>query len=420
MIHSQLRRIKIIIPEVERWLSMNSIWAETEKLPEFPILEGSAKTDVLIIGGGIAGILCAYFLKEKGMDYMLVERNTICSGITKNTTAKITSQHGLLYEKVYKSAGLETARKYLEANQISVRKYLELSKGIECDMEIKPSYVYSINDREKLEKEAEVLRKIGFYAEIMETTELPFPTAGAICFDEQAQFHPLKFLSQISKNLKMYQHRSYVIALEHTVQIHGMYVDEAQCGMSFRNYKDFLLVGGGDHRTGERGGRWQELRAYAEKYYPSAREKYAWATQDCMTLDGVPYIGQYAKNRPEWFVATGFNKWGITSSMTAAQILTDLVMDRENPYAEVFCPSRSMMKLQLLSNGWKAMVSLLTPSKKRCPHLGCTLKWNSLEHTWDCPCHGSRFDTEGKNLTNPANGDWKKCPSPPGRELFRK
>ena len=124
MIHSQLRRIKIIIPEVERWLSMNSIWAETEKLPEFPILEGSAKTDVLIIGGGIAGILCAYFLKEKGMDYMLVERNTICSGITKNTTAKITSQHGLLYEKVYKSAGLETARKYLEANQISVRKYL--------------------------------------------------------------------------------------------------------------------------------------------------------------------------------------------------------------------------------------------------------------------------------------------------------
>ena len=332
-------------------------------------------------------------------------------------------------------------------------------------MEIKPSYVYSINNREKLVNEADALRKIGFNAELRETTELPFSTMGALRFDDQAQFHPFKFLSQISKNLKiyentfvkeltdheavtekgnisfkkliiathfpmenrhgmyylkMYQHRSYVITLENAAQIKGMYVDEAQCGMSFRNYKDFLLVGGGDHRTGEQGGGWQELRAYAEKYYPSASEQYAWATQDCMTLDGVPYIGQYAKNRPEWFVATGFNKWGITSSMTAAQILTDLVMERENPYAEVFCPSRSMKKLQLLSNGWKAMVNLLTPSKKRCPHLGCALKWNSLEHTWDCPCHGSRFDMKGKNLTNPANGDWEKCPLPLDQELFRK
>ena len=181
---------------------MSSIWAESEKLPEFPTLEGSVKTDVLIIGGGIAGILCAYFLQEKGMDYMLVEKNTICSGITQNTTAKITSQHGLIYDKLYKSAGVEIARKYLEANQISVRKYLELSKSIECDMDIKPSYVYSINDREKLEMEAEALRKIGFSAYIAETIQLPFPTAGAICFDGQAQFHPLKFISQISKNLK--------------------------------------------------------------------------------------------------------------------------------------------------------------------------------------------------------------------------
>lgn len=444
---------------------MNSIWNETTKLPTFPKFKGSAKTEVLIIGGGIAGILCAYFLEENGIDYMLVERDTICSGITENTTAKITSQHGLIYDRLYKSAGFEIARKYLEVNQNSVRKYLDMGKSIDCDMEIKPSYVYSIDGREKLEKEVEALRKIGFCADITETSELPFSTAGAIRFDDQAQFHPLKFLSKISTDLniyentfvkelsdheavtekgnisfkkliiathfpmdnrhgmyylKMYQHRSYVIALEHAAQMQGMYVDEALCGMSFRNYKDYLLVGGGDHRTGERGGGWQELRIFSEKYYPSAREQYAWATQDCMTLDGVPYIGTYAKNRAEWYVATGFNKWGITSSMTAALILTDLVMERENPYAGVFCPSRSMMKLQLLSNGWKAIVNLLTPTKKRCPHLGCALKWNSLEHTWDCPCHGSRFASTGKNLTNPANGDLEKCPSPPGQELFRK
>ena len=166
---------------------MNSIWVETEKLPEFPTLEGSTKTDVLIIGGGIAGILCAYFLQEKGVDYMLVERNTICSGITKNTTAKITSQHGLIYDRLYKSAGFEIARKYLEVNQSSVRKYLDIGKSIDCNMEIKPSFVYSINGREKLEKEAEALRKIGFCADITETTELPFSIAGAIRFDRSEE-----------------------------------------------------------------------------------------------------------------------------------------------------------------------------------------------------------------------------------------
>lgn len=432
---------------------MNSIWKESTVLPHFESLEGSKKTDVLIIGGGIAGILCAYFLQEQGIDYTLVEANTICSGVTKNTTAKITSQHGLIYNKLLKDVGEEKAKMYLLANQDAVKKYFELCKNIDCDFEEKTSYIYSLDNRKKMEKEADALRKLGFAPKMSEAGGLPFPTVGAVGFAHQAQFHPLKFLSQIaqglniyenslitklSKNtavtekgsiqfeklifathfpidnkhgmyfLKMYQHRSYVLALENAANVNGMYMDENPYGMSFRNYKDILLIGGGAHRTGKKGGDWRVLRSFAGKYYHSSIERYFWAAQDCMTLDGIPYIGQYSKKMPQCFVATGFNKWGITSSMAAAMILTDMVMEKENPYAEVFKPSRSMMKAQLWTNGCEAAKNLLTVAKKRCPHMGCALKWNPVEHSWDCPCHGSRFGANGRLLNNPANGDLKK------------
>ncbi len=429
---------------------MDSVWRDSIALPKFETLEGSVKTDVLIVGGGIAGILCAYFLEEQGIDYMLVEGNRICSGITGNTTAKITSQHGLIYSGLLKSVGPEKGRLYLEANQNAVKKYYALCKNIDCDFEEKAAYVYSLTDRRKLEEEADALHKIGFNARLTDTSKLPFATAGAVCFEKQAQFHPLKFIANIAGNLKiyehsfirefkkrsavtdraeihfqklifathfpidnkhgmyflkMYQHRSYVIALENADRLDGMYVDEAKDGMSFRNYKDLLLIGGGGHRTGKKGSDWRELRDFAKKYYPSAGEKYAWAAQDCMTLDGVPYIGAYSKSMKQCFVAAGFNKWGITSAMTAAMLLSDMVMEKENPYTEVFSPSRSMVKPQLFINGCEAVANLLTFSKKRCPHLGCALKWNAKEHSWDCPCHGSRFDRHGRLLDNPANGN---------------
>ena len=429
---------------------MNSIWTENAVLPQFEALKGSAETDVLIIGGGMAGILCAYFLREQGVDYILAEGRTICSGITKNTTAKITSQHGLIYDRLLKSAGIEKARLYLDANQNAIEKYAGLCRDMDCDFERKTAYIYSLDNRKRLEDEAEALYKMGFPAKITETGELPFPTVGALSFEAQAQFHPLKFISRTARDLKiyehtfvkelkahtavtdngiitfrkliitthfpidnkhgmyflkMYQHRSYVTALRNAAKMNGMYLDEAKGGMSFRSYGDFLLVGGGSHRTGKAGGNWQTLRDFQKQYYPLAEEAYFWAAQDCMTLDGIPYIGKYSKHMPECFVAAGFNKWGMTSSMVAALLLTDMILEKENPFAEVFCPSRNMLKPQLLLNGWEAMINLLTISRKRCPHLGCALKWNQAEHSWDCPCHGSRFDGEGRLLDNPANGD---------------
>lgn len=429
---------------------MNSVWSESVQLPQFETLQGNRKTDVLIIGGGMAGILCAYFLQEKGVDYMLVEGNRICSGVTRNTTAKITAQHGLIYGKLLKHDGAEKTRMYLEANRRAVEKYYQLCRDIDCDFEEKTSYVYSKDAPWKLEEEAEALHQIGYEAEIVEVSELPFQTAGAVAFPHQAQFHPLKFVAQIAKGLaiyentfvtefkdhtavtgqgnivyekvilathfpidnkhgmyfmKMYQERSYVLALAEAAQVQGMYLDEAKGGLSFRNYKDLLLLGGASRRTGKEGGKWQELRDFANQYYPDSVEKYAWATQDCMSLDSIPYIGIYAKGMPDSFAATGFCKWGMTSSMAAAMMLSELVVGETPLWQEVFCPSRNMLKFQLVVNGFEYLTDLITFSKKRCPHLGCSLKWNREEHTWDCPCHGSRFDEEGRLLDNPATGD---------------
>lgn len=431
---------------------MQSVWKENLKLPEFEQLKGSLKTDVLIIGGGMAGILCAYMLEKEGIDYALAEAETICGGITGNTTAKITSQHGLIYDKLVREFSVEEARMYLSINEAAIAKYRELCSDIDCGFETKDSYVYSLSNRKKLEKEMAALSKIGCPAQLIERLPLPLENVGAVKFSNQAQFDPLRFISSIARGLniyehtkvleligaksrtangeinantvivathfpfinkhgsyflKMYQHRSYVIAAENAPNVGGMYVDEDDKGMSFRNYGSLLLMGGGGHRTGKQGGGWKELESFAARNYPEAAVKYRWAAQDCMTLDGMPYIGRYSKNTTDLLVATGFNKWGMSSSMAAASILTDMLMDRKNEYARLFSPSRSMLRPQLAANALEAAVNLLTPSKKRCPHLGCALKWNSQEHTWDCPCHGSRFSKDGKLIDNPATGDLK-------------
>ena len=432
---------------------MQSVWSDSVKLSDYKKLEKDIKTDVLIVGGGLAGILCAYMLKEKGVNYVLVEAEKICSGVTKNTTAKITSQHGLIYSKLISRLGVERARMYLYANEESVKKYRELCKNINCGFETRSSFVYSKTDRDKLEKEMIALEKIEFKAKLKENLLLPFPTAGAVEFPDQAQFNPLEFVSSISKGLniyentrvneikdhtaftdhgkitakkiivathfpfinkhgsyfiKMYQYRSYVIALENAQDVKGMYVDEADKGMSFRNYNNLLLIGGGDHRTGKQGGKWNELSGFAKIYYPQATEKYRWATQDCMTLDGSAYIGKYSAMTPDIYVATGFNKWGMTSSMTAATILSDLVLGIDNNFSAAFSPSRSILRPQLAVNAFEATVNMLTPSTKRCSHLGCALKWNPQEKTWDCSCHGSRFSKSGEIIDNPANRNLRK------------
>ena len=429
---------------------MDSIWNEAAQHTPCAPLNGVRSTDVLIIGGGIAGILCAYQLKKAGVDCILAEADEICSGITQNTTAKITLAHGLMYDKTLRRFGEEKTRLYAKAQNKAIEEYANLCKDIDCDFERRNAFVYSLTDRQKIEKEVDALNCVGIKTELSKADELPFPVAGAVCIKNQAQFHPLKFLYEIAKDLpiyehtkvtnliphkavtnggvitflklivathfpiynkhgayflKLYQHRSYVLALEGAPYFEGMYVNECDTGLSFRQYQNLLLLGGGGHRTGKQGGCWQELEQFAKEHYPNAKITAKWATQDCMTLDDIPYIGQYSQSTPDTFVATGFNKWGMTNAMVASQILCDLVQGKENPYASIFSPSRTILRPQLAINTFESLLGLLTPTTPRCPHLGCALKYNSAEHTWDCPCHGSRFDEFGELINNPATDD---------------
>lgn len=431
---------------------INSVWADSTSIPRFPSLDHDAKTDVLIIGGGLAGILCAYQLAQAGIDYMLIEADKICGGVTRNTTAKITSQHGLIYDKLIRQFGTESARMYFDANEAALAQYRQLCQKIPCNFEEKAAYVYSTGPTIRLERELAALERLHIKGEYASKLPIPVPITGAVRFQNQAQFHPLEFIGGIvpglnlyeqtaarafhgstvltdhgkiqasriivathfpfnnkhgSYFLKMYQDRSYVLALERAQDVNGMYRNEAETGLSFRNYNDLLLLGGGSHRTGKKSSGWAELESFAKTHYPDSGENARWATQDCMTLDGIPYIGQYSKRTPELYVATGFNKWGMTSSMVASMILCDLVQGKGNPWSTLFSPSRTILRPQLLVNAFEAVVHLLTPTKRRCPHMGCALKWNPQEHTWDCPCHGSRFSKDGKLLDNPATGDLK-------------
>ncbi len=427
------------------WSAESKIKKQSEKMP--------VKTHVLIVGGGIAGILCAYQLQKAGVSCVVAEAENICSKTTKNTTAKITSQHGLIYASLLRRFGTEKARMYYDINESAINEYRNICEGSNCSFQTKSSFVYSQNDRRKLESELDALGKIGVNASFRENLPLPLSVLGAVEFKNQAQFNPLEFISEISKGLtiventrvievnghyvttnrghisadkviiaahypfinkhgnyflKLFQHRSYVIALENAPDYDGMYVDENEKGMSFRNYKNMLLLGGGGHRTGKQGGGWNELSRFAERYYPKAAERYRWAAQDCMSLDSVPYIGLYSKNTPNLYVASGFNKWGMAGAMSASVILRDMITGKKNEYAELFSPSRSILGTQLAVNVFESAVNLLTPTAPRCPHLGCALKWNKEERSWDCPCHGSRFEENGELIDNPANGDLKK------------
>lgn len=470
---------------------MESIWSKTCQIKERSPLECNLETDVAVIGAGMAGILIAYALKQAGFQVVVLEANRIASGQTKNTTAKITAQHGLIYSRLIHALGAKRAAWYAEANQAAIHEYRHIidSLEIDCDFEEQSAYLYG-PDPGPLIAEADAARSLGLPASFTQHVRLPFPAAGAVRFDGQAQFHPLKFLRAVSEQLtiwehtpvrsvkgpliqtdrgtvraeqivlachfpfinfpalyfsRMHQERSYVLALKHVPSVSGMMIGTDETGYSLRSCGDLLLFGGKGHRTGKNssGGRYSALREQAKALFPDSQEVACWSAQDCVPVDGIPYIGRFSPSRPNWYVATGFQKWGMTSSMVSAMLLRDLICGKKNPWAAVFDPHRfsiqslsgicleSGQAVQSLAkrafqlpaqtaaklptgqggivflNGEKVGVykepdGTVHAVNIRCPHLGCQLEWNPDELSWDCPCHGSRFNYCGQLISGPA------------------
>ena len=483
-------------------------WMASTTNIDYPGLDQDIKVDTAIVGGGITGILCAYWLNKAGVKTAIIEADRILQGTTGHTTAKITSQHSLIYNKL-KQMSEEFARQYAEANQTAIQMYESLAKeyGIECDFVPQSAYVYTLEDKyiQDIADEAKIASSLGINAAYLEKVPLPLKVKGAMRFDNQAQFHPRKFLlalaDKISANgvqifdqsrivdieedgeyiltsgrgvkvraekviiashypfynkpgmyfTRIYPERSYVVALRVKENyLGGMYIAAEEGGHSFRSQTseqgELVFVGGENHKSGQGEDtikHYQALMDYAERTFTVEDIPYRWSTQDCMTMDGLPFAGQFTSNTPNLYIATGFGKWGMTNSMVSSMILRDLIVDGKSPWQEVYSPERGTIGasaknfvLENLNVADQLIGGKLSPLPKQvevkpeegkiiesdgqragayrdkqenlhivnttCTHMGCELNWNSAEKSWDCPCHGSRFTYEGDVIEGPA------------------
>jgi glycine/D-amino acid oxidase-like deaminating enzyme len=442
-----------------------SIWQDV-RMPAFGPMPGDCQAEAAVVGAGLCGLLTAYLLQRKGVEnIVLIDAGDVCSGVTAGTTAKITSQHGLIYHKLIKGLGAERARLYLSANENAIRQYGEIISREQADCGFTPcsALVYTTEEKhlKTIEDEIEAVRQLGVEARFESQTELPFEVKGAIRFPGQAHFHPLKFARHICEKLtgagckiytgtkataaetgivytdrgklrakhiisathypfidkhsllfaKIYQDRSYLLALRNAGAMRDIYLDCADGGFTFRPHGNMILFGAYDHKTGHdvKEEHYNNLLAEAGRLYPRAETAAMWSAQDCMTHDRIPYIVRYDSAGENIYLATGFNKWGMTSAMAAADIITDLITTGRSDFEEAFMLGRGNVSLQagsFVKNAADIAGSfashLLPPIKPVCTHMGCTVKWNQDECSWDCPCHGSRFDAKGGVISGPA------------------
>lgn len=450
---------------------MKSIWTDTVTLQKRNPLKGDLDADVVIIGAGLAGVLTGYMLKEKGISAVILEGDHIGSGQTCGTTAKITSQHGLIYDRLIRMYGREKAKHYAGFQEWAVREYERMVREhkLDCDFVKCNANLYSCTDEECLRREAKAAEELGIPMVYRRECELPFPVKGVLTCENQARFHPLKFLNEAAAELqifektmvkkvlhdgqgksrvlsdrgvvtakkvvfachfpfvnapgyyfaRMYQSKSYVLALKGAQKLDGYYLGtellgrEPSYGYSFRSEGELLLLGGCGHRTGEaaedgtgENTGYQGLRDRAKEWWKDSEETVCWSAQDCMTLDSVPYIGRFSAARRDWYVAAGFGKWGMTQSMVSARIISCMIEGMGVPEADIFSPQRRIPAagLKTFARNQKTAVKKLvsTEDTKRCTHMGCKLSWNPQEDIWECPCHGSCFDRDGNLLDGPA------------------
>ena len=482
-------------------------WIRSTPETNYPELTEDINTDVAIVGGGIVGITCAYLLAHAGLKVTILEADRILQGTTGHTTAKVTSQHSLIYDRLITQMGQEKARQYAEANKNALRFIADTvaEKGIDCDLTWRPAYVYTRSDNyvQQIEKEEKAASALGLKASVVHDLPLPFSVKAALRFDGQAQFHPLKYLKALAKMLpdscrifeqtravnieegssmavitnqgkkvtaskvviashypffdgggmyfaRMYPSRSYVIAITIKDEFpEGMFISAEKPTRSLRSQPledgELILVGGEDHKTGQvtnTGVHYDNLLQYAHDTFEVSEVKYRWSTQDYITLDGVPYVGNLTAKHPNLYVATGFAKWGMTNGTAAATIIRDLIVRGDSPWKEVYAPSRfnaasavnfvatnldvakhlvagklkPAEKMEDLPPGEASIVSIdgektgafrddqgqLHLVDITCTHMGCELSWNEAERSWDCPCHGSRFTYEGDIIEGPA------------------
>ena len=383
-----------------------SVWIETGPAqPQLPRLDADVHADVAVIGGGIVGITTALLLREAGASVALIEADRLAHGVTGHTTAKVSSQHGMIYARLHKRFGVDAARTYATVNEralewIAARVH---GDGIDCDFRRRPSYAYvtSSSKRSQAQQEAQAAADAGLPASLVHETPLPYPIEAAVRFDDQGEFHVLKYLLALVDRLagddgcQIFEHtravqvdtddrcavrtaggtvsadgvvvathypfldRSLAFARVHPQRSYailcriagqppeGMFISADSPTRSIRavplDGEELLLVGGEGHKTGTGGDteeRYRRLEDFAREHWDVQSVAYRWSAQDNSTADGVPYVGKLTPRADKVFMATGFAKWGMTGGTAAAHLLTDLLLDRANPSAALFDPNR--------------------------------------------------------------------------------
>jgi glycine/D-amino acid oxidase-like deaminating enzyme len=441
---------------------LRSLWLEGTERVERPPLSDDLSVDVVVVGAGIVGLTTALLLEREGASVAVLDMRHVAAGATGYNTAKLTSLHGLTYSSLVSKHGREMARTYGEANEAGLARVFELADelGIDCDLRRKPNYTYTEDAAEagKLRDEAELARELGLPASYVEETDLPFAVAAAVRFEDQAEFHPVRYVDGIAAALRAPIHestrvtgagsgrvdtaggaqvraqhtvvathlsfldrglyfarchpeRSYVVAGRVSDPPAGMYISTESPSHSIRAHGDWLLVGGESHKTGQADAaeRYERLARWARERF-GLEPELRWATQDQMPVDNVPYVGRHDPVSSDLWVATGFKKWGLAMGTAAAELLAARVRGRDHAWAELFDPQRIRARASAPSFVKEnANVALRFAGDRvtkrgnpRCTHLGCLLDWNDAEETWDCPCHGSRFAASGEVLEGPA------------------
>lgn len=435
---------------------MKTIWEDVQFPPRERLI-GRDVADCTVIGAGMAGLMVAWELQQRGFGVVVLEASRICSGATMRTTAKITAQHGLIYDKLIRQQGEDIAKLYYESNIRAIDKYEKIvrEKAIDCDFKRFPSYLYGKKSVFDIVRETAAAEKINAKCAFTQDTGLPYSVKGALRFNDQAQFHPLKFLRSIAKDLIIYentpvidiedgkvstalgevtthyiintthypiinlpglyfmrqhQERSYAMAVRTDEELDGMYygVDDDR---SLRSFRGGVIIGGEKHRTGnnQKGGCLCKLKDFAKSCYPEAEVLCMWSNQDAMPHDSVPFIGRYSRFTPRMFVATGFSKWGMSLSAVASELIADLICGKSNDYEKLYTPSRVRLKAAAgsfaVDVGYSVRglcAGLAGKKEQRCTHLGGRLHKNADEGTWECPLHGSQFDSQGHVIFSPA------------------
>jgi glycine/D-amino acid oxidase-like deaminating enzyme/nitrite reductase/ring-hydroxylating ferredoxin subunit len=493
----------------------NSYWLDTSDartpVPLAPPQPPPTEVDVAVLGAGIAGLTTAYLLAARGRTVAVLEARHPAAGTTGHTTAKVTAQHGMIYGRLVRRFGSDTARAYGQSQLAALSWLAEAVKetGIDCDWEQRDSYVYAHRaDRlEDLRAEARTAAELGLPAEFSTDVELPYEVAGAVRFTGMAQFHPGRWLAGLAEAVtarggvvcsgvravgldegdpsRVRTTGGEVRARDVVVATHYPIFDRAGFFARLTPTRDLvvagpvpastapphmylavdgsrsvrtaplpgyddrrlLIVSGGHYRTGTTSAvlaKHAELADWARRVLRLGEVTHRWSAHDLSTVDGLPYVGRYHPRTHRVWVATGFGAWGMTNGTLAGLVLADLITGTDNPWAKLYDPNRVNLTTAvnlvrdaataggLLVGGhlgalggpaagalrpgegtvvWRqghptavarADDGTLSAVSARCTHLGCIVRWNDAERSWDCPCHGSRFDPQGEVLHGPA------------------